>query len=95
MPAGVHDARHARLVRHPTRFLNGQGVHVGPQGNAGAVAAAPAQGGDDAMPAADIGFYFVQIQRGKLGGDMSRRVLFVATQFGKAVQMVTQGGGFG
>ena len=79
MAVGVHDAAIDRLERDIGQFLDGDGVHVGPEPDDRAGLGPSEQGDDSAF--GDVGFD-VEAEGGQPGGDDFRRFLLPSRQLG-------------
>ena len=90
--AGVHLARHGRLVRQVVRLDDRQGVHVGAQPDHLAAVALGAADDADHAGAADAGHHLVAAEGAQLVGDRRGGAVDVELQFGMGVQVVPPGG---
>jgi len=90
MAAGVHHALLLRGKREPGLLLNGQRVHVGPQGHRGALSA----GRDHAHHTVHTGQHGVgNVQPFQFPADQSGGLLLPVGQFGMAVDLTAKGDG--
>jgi hypothetical protein len=89
--AGVHLARHLRLVGHVRRFKDRQGVHVGPEPDhlAGPGPAAPDHP-DDAGPA-ETGHHLVAAELPESLGDDSGGSVHIEEEFRVLVEILPPG----
>ena len=88
MAAGVHLARHGRLVRQAGRLLDRQRVHVGAQADDLAGAALAAADDADHAGAADARHHLVAAEALQLVGDAAGGAVDVVEQFGMGMQIV-------
>ena len=93
MTAGMHLARHGRLVGEVVCFLDRQRVHVGAQPDDACALACRAPANDaDHSGAADPGHHLIAAEAAQLFGNCARSAMHVVEELRVGVQVAPPGG---